>query len=253
MEIKNLESLPIRDRDRSAINSYMKQMNRILGDQLLSITIYGSAVKDNYFPGSSDLNLLVLVPEYSPGILKKVSPVAKGFSGRSRISSFVVDVNDIKDSADVFPVKYLDMKNHHVVLCGQDIFDDMEIDKTNIRFDLERQIRKVSLRLREMYMYSNYTVAELRNILVSNFSGFALYMAALLHLHNIKAPVKKEDIIKAASLEFSLDLSVLESVLNLKKGGNNPPRARMQKLFDEYFVVVDRIVEIVDKMEVKSA
>ncbi len=252
MEIMNLESLPIRERDRSAIASYMKQLDRILGDQLLSVIIYGSAVKNNYFPGSSDLNLLVLVPEYSPGILKKVAPVAKGFSGRSNISSFVVDVSDIEDSADVFPVKYLDMKNHHVVLYGQDIFMDMEIDRSNIRYDLERQVRNVSLRLRQMYMYSNYTVAELRNILVSNFSGFALYMAALLHLHNIQAPVTKEEIIKAASIEFNLDLSILQEVLGLKKGGNNPPRAYMQKLFDEYFLVVEKIVDLVDKLEVES-
>lgn len=250
MDISNLETLSVRDNDREAIGSFARQVMHVLKDELRSITVYGSAVKDNYFPGSSDINVLLLVDDFTPGVMKKAAPVVKGYSGRSRISTYVADVNDIQDSSDVFPIMYLDMKNYHRVLWGEDILNGLEIDPGNIRHDLERQVRNVSLRIRQMYMLSNYTAAELRNILVSNFSGFSHYLAALLHLAGVEPPMKKEEIIRETARVFRLDLSVLERIMELKRGGNNPLKAEMQGMFDEYFLLVERIVEIVDKLEV---
>lgn len=250
MEIQNLESLSIRDKDRQAIESYIKHVSRELEKELKSVIAYGSAVKDNYFPGSSDLNLIVLVDHFTPDVLKKISLIAKGFWSRSKISTLLVDIDDIRDSADVFPIKYLDIMAHHKVLIGEDIFDGIRIVDSDVRCDLERHIRNMALEIRRTYMLSNFTAGEIRDILVTNFSGFSQYMGALLHLKSAKPPVKKQEIIKMVSEIFKLDLSVLDRVVDLKTGGNNPPRAEMQALFDEYLVAIDEIVEIVDKLEV---
>lgn len=249
MEIMNLESLAVRGRDREALEKYIRQMTSRFKD-ILSIIIYGSAVKDNYFPGSSDLNLLVVFPRFSTQELKDISPLVKGFKGRSRISSFVVGLNEIQDSTDVYPIKYLDIKRYHRVLFGEDIFDRIDINASNIRYDLERQVRNIKLRLRQMYMHSNYTSAEIRAIVVSDLSGFSYHLATLLFLNGEDPPVKKEDIIKKAGEKFGFDPSALLNIIDLKQGGNTPPLRQMQKIFDKYLEVVGVIEEIVDKLKV---
>jgi len=247
MDTQILDSLPIRDRDKDAIKKYVSAIKQKFGDDVLSIIIYGSAVKDNYFPGASDLNLMVVFPEFTSEKLKAISPIAKGFRGRNRIESFVTGLNDIETSTDVFPIRYLDIKKHHRVLVGKPIFDKIEIDSSNLRFDLERQVRNISLRLRQMYMHSNYTAGELRTMVVSNFSGFSRHLATLLYLMGVETPVKKEDIIRKAGEHLDLDVSVLEKIIQLKQGGNTPPRTAMLKIFDEYLKIVNIVVETVDK------
>ena len=248
MNINNLENLKIRERDKQAISKYISHLKSIFKDEILSIIIYGSAVKDNYFPGSSDLNILVVFPEFTERHLKEISPVVKGFKGRSRISSLVMSIEEIETSTDVFPIKYLDMKRYHKVLLGKPIFEDLIIDPVNIRYDLERQVRNISLRLREMYMHSNYTANELRYMVVADFSGFSYHLATLLYLINEEVPPKKEDIIKLASEKFRLDLKVLEKIIELKGGGNTPPKIEMQQIFDEYMQTVNTVVEIADNL-----
>lgn len=250
IELKDLESIPIRPGDREAIQKYVRDMQRALGDDLKSIILYGSAVKDNFFPGSSDINLMVVVPVFTTAILKKAAPVVKGYSRRAKISTLLVDKDDVGDATDVFPIRYLDIKNHHRVLLGPDIFEKIEIDSSNLRFDLERQVRGVVHQLRDDYMHSNYTVLDLRKILVSNFSGFSHFLSTMIYLNGSTPPVKKQEIVEKAAEEFNLNLSVLEEIVKLKRGGNNPPRVRMLDIFERYLDVVDEIVEIVDKMVV---
>ena len=250
MNIKNLDKINIRDRDKEAIAKYINCMTSVFGEKILSIILYGSAVKDNYFPGSSDLNLLVVFPRFDVKYLKDLSPIVKGFKGRSKISSYVMGLDEISRSTDVFPIAYLDIKRYHKVLLGEDIFADMEIDPANIRYDLERQVRNISRRLREMYMHSNYTANELRYMVVADFSGFSYHLATLLYLMGNEVPARKEEIILVAAEKFQLDITALEKIIVLKSGGNTPPKVEMQQIFEDYVKIVETIVEISDTFSV---
>jgi predicted nucleotidyltransferase len=249
VEIKFLEEIPVREKDRQAIEAYINRIHELIGDELHSVLLYGSAAKNNYFPGSSDINLLVLVRNVTPEIMQKTAPVIKGFKMRSKIDTFLADIDDIVNSADVFPIRFLDIRNHHILLYGEDVFAEMEIEAPNLRLDLEGQMRNMVRNLRQSYIFSNYTSQELRNILVENFSRLSCLLTAMLHLHEIKPPPKKQELIQKASKEFKLDLSVFENVINLKSGGNNLPISQMQKIYDEYIEIIDKIVEIADKID----
>lgn len=246
MKVINLDELNIRDRDKEAVAKYINCMTSTFGDKILSIILYGSAAKDNYFPGSSDINLLVVFPKFEVEYLKQLSPIVKGFKGRSNISSYVMGLDEITRSTDVFPIAYLDLKRYHVVLLGEDIFSNMEIDPANIRYDLERQVRNISRRLREMYMHSNYTANELRYMVVADFSGFSYHLATLLYLTGVEVPPRKEEIIRLAAEKFNLDITALEKIIDLKSGGNTPPKVEMQQIFEDYVKIVETIVEISD-------
>lgn len=248
--MNKLDEINIRERDKEAISKYVDSLKSTFGDRILSIILYGSAVKDNYFPGSSDLNLLVVFPRFEVEFLKDISPIVKGFKGRNKISSYIMGQDEINSSTDVFPIKYLDIKRYHQILLGEDIFADMQIDPSNIRYDLERQLRNISQRLREIYMHSNYTANELRYMVVADFSGFSYHLATLLYLKGFEVPPRKEEIIQMASEKFGLDISSLQKIIELKGGGNTPPKTEMQKIFEDYVKIVETVVEISDTFKV---
>jgi predicted nucleotidyltransferase len=249
METRNLEKIPVREKDRQAIEMFLRKMYQLIKDDLHSILLYGSAAKNDFFPGSSDINLLVLVKEVTPAILQQTASTIKGFRNRDKIDTFLADISDIVDSADVFPIRFLDIQCHHILLLGEDIFEKLEITPSNLRLDLEGQMRNMVRNLRQNYILSNYTSQELRDILVTNFSRLSCLLTAMLYLHEIKPPPKKQDLIRRAAEEFNLDLSVFESIVELKTGGNNLPKSHMQNIYDEYIGVADQIVEIIDKID----
>jgi predicted nucleotidyltransferase len=249
VEIKNLAEVPVRDKDKQAIELYITKLIELIGDELYSVLLYGSAAKDNFFAGSSDINLLVLVKDVTPKIMQKTASIIKGFKVRNKIDTFLADTDDIMNSADVFPIRFLDIRNHHILLYGQDVFNGIEIEDINLRLDLEGQMRNMVRNLRQSYILSNYTSQELRDILIENFSRLSCLLTAMLHLHEIKPPPKKQELIRKASKEFKLDLTVFEDIVQLKSGGNNLPITKMQSIYNEYIEVVDKIVEITDKID----
>ncbi|MFP4496827.1 MAG: hypothetical protein ACLFQV_01350 [Vulcanimicrobiota bacterium] len=251
MNLENEKLNSLGQKDREALGFYIKHMQRLVGEDIFALTVYGSVVKDNFFPGASDINVFLIVKRISPEIIQKVASTVKRFQRANKISTFLTDVNHIKDAADVFPIKYLDVKRHHCALIGPDLFEGMEIEVNNLRNDLEMQLRNLIFRISREYVLSSYTAGDLRNILVTNFSGFSHLLSALLILKGQEPPAKKEEIIKDIARVFNLDLEVLEQVLKLKRGGNNPLKQEMQYLFDSYFHIVEKIIEIVDKMKVE--
>ncbi|MCE1245080.1 MAG: hypothetical protein LWY06_00380 [Firmicutes bacterium] len=250
MENKVLQTLNVREKDKQAIEKFIETLISKFHEDLMTVLIYGSAVKDNYFPGSSDLNIMVVFKTFNSAHLKVISPIVKGFRGRDRISALVLGYNEILDSADVFPIRFLDIKQHHQLLYGTDLFADLVIETRHLRYELERQVRNINMRLRQMYMHSNYTAAELRDMIVSDLSGFTHHMATLLYLFGEEPPVKKEDIIARSAEVFGVDANVLNKIIALKKGGNTPPKSIMEELFDAYLQTVGKIEDMTDKLKI---
>jgi hypothetical protein len=195
---------------------------------------------------------MVVFKKFDAQHLKAISPIVKGFRGRDRVSSLVLGLNEIMDSADVFPIRFLDIKQYHKLLYGKDIFEDLVIETKHLRYELERQVRNINMRLRQMYMHSNYTAAELRDMIVSDLSGFTHHLASLLYLHGINPPIKKEEIIMKSAEVFGVDANVLNKIISLKRGGNTPPKSIMEELFDAYLQTVNKIEEDVDKLKISG-
>ncbi len=245
-----VQNLPIRERDKDALSKFVREVMRILREEIYSIILYGSSVKRNFFPGSSDLNVLLVLRCICPQLIIKVAPTLKRYSAKDKISTTVHDKEEIENSLDVYPIKFLDIKKYHLILYGEDIFKDLAIDPSNLRIDLERQIREIAIGIRRDYIFSSHTSADMRKIVVKSFSSLSHLMAALLYLMNIEPPVTKEEIVKRASYELNLDLYPFTYILKLKKGTNNPPKKEMEEIFAKYVNTIEDLVKIVDRLSV---
>jgi predicted nucleotidyltransferase len=223
VEIKNLAEVPVRDKDKQAIELYITKLIELIGDELYSVLLYGSAAKDNFFAGSSDINLLVLVKDVTPKIMQKTASIIKGFKVRNKIDTFLADTDDIMNSADVFPIRFLDIRNHHILLYGQDVFNGIEIEDINLRLDLEGQMRNMVRNLRQSYILSNYTSQELRDILVKTFRDCRVLLTAMLSPSRNQTSPKETGVNQKSSKEFNLDLTVFERYCSAENGGNNLP------------------------------
>ena len=110
---------------REGLEQFSNQLADALGEQLVSLILYGSLVKGEYTEAHSDVNVLLVLKEVTVEQLDKViSPVQQGFRDIA-LAIMVLTEDDLRRSTDVFPIKFQDIKQHHVLLRGKDVLEDL--------------------------------------------------------------------------------------------------------------------------------
>ena len=73
-----IEGLPNDIRKR--LQTYVKEVTGVFGEQLEGMLLYGSAVRGEFLPGRSNLNILLLVSSYDSAVLKQYSVLHRRWS-----------------------------------------------------------------------------------------------------------------------------------------------------------------------------
>ena len=64
-----IEGLP--DDTQKLLQTYVKEVTGTFGEQMEGLLLYGSAVRGEFIPGRSNLNILLLVSSYDSAVLKQ--------------------------------------------------------------------------------------------------------------------------------------------------------------------------------------
>jgi predicted nucleotidyltransferase len=135
---KNLELLK---------NDFLKVCTDSFGSGLKSLTVYGSMAGDTYDYKTSDINLLIIIDK--PDREKELLFAQKAWKlmRRLKITPLLLTLEDFLNSADVFPLEYMDIKNRHITIYGEDVTGKLVIEKKHLRHELEEKLRGSSISL----------------------------------------------------------------------------------------------------------
>src|SRR5688572_10384338 len=100
---------------QAALDEAVSSLRRELGDNLHSCCVHGSAVRGNFIPGVSDLNLLIILKESNTAAHESV---ARAIGGSRQIDPFVLGRRGLERSVRAFATKFASIKRHHRVLYG---------------------------------------------------------------------------------------------------------------------------------------
>ena len=89
--------------------------------------MYGSAADQEFREEHSDLNILCLLQRMDAGELKKLQPVGLWWWRKGHPTPLLFTLGELQDSADVFAIELLDMKQRHRMLLGDDFLNGFEV------------------------------------------------------------------------------------------------------------------------------
>jgi predicted nucleotidyltransferase len=121
-----------------------------LGDDLVSLIVYGSLARGGYRDGQSDVDLAIVVRQALPETLAKIANAIQLARYAARIESMILVADEIEPAVDVFPLLYDDIRRHHIVLWGSDPFDGLAIPRRYVRLRAEQELRDAQIRLRRL-------------------------------------------------------------------------------------------------------
>ncbi len=229
---------------------FTSDFQKIFGAHLISISLYGSGAREDYAPGKSDLNFLIVLSEEGIGDLKKVHTVLPGWRKRRVAIPLIMTKSFILSSLDSYPIEFLNMKRHYVPVFGEDVLKELTFNRSSLRLQAERELKGKILLLRARYLETEGKEDRIKDLIRESITAFVSIFNALLYLTGMDIPKGRSEVVRAVSETFSVDAEAFLKCVEIKEERGRAPLSEMEKIFENYLRELVLLTEKVDRMDV---
>src|SRR6516225_5632648 len=136
----------------TALQQLKEELTRAAGANLAGLILYGGLARGRYRAGQSDVNVVVLLHDVSAPSLAAVAPALQAARRAAAVEPMLLTPGEVLAAAVSFPTKFLDIREHHVVLAGADPFANLDVPREAVRQRVAQQLRNLALRIRRRYL-----------------------------------------------------------------------------------------------------
>lgn len=234
------------------IAKFTHEIQRLYGDELLSLILYGSAAGTDFVPDRSDLNFLVVLKKVTSEALRKSLPLYRDWQRRHIATPLFVDPDFLRSSLDVFPIEFLEMQKQHRLLAGQDILLDLKISPKNLRLQCEEELRGKLLNLRAGYLETGGRVEALEELMISSLKSFLIVTKHLLCLKGITPAREFLEVLNQAEAAFALNLEAMRDVHSMRLGALRLDSSFAHEMFARYLADLEVLAARADALFSKA-
>ncbi|MFH1725528.1 MAG: hypothetical protein ABII00_13035 [Elusimicrobiota bacterium] len=224
-----------------------EELKAIYKENLECVLLYGSGADGDYVEKYSDFNVLVILKRLDLGELKRMSRTVRDWVKAGNPPPLMFTLERFRRSEDVFPIEFLDMRDRHKVLHGRDPFVGLEIHPTNLRQQLEFELKGKLIKLRESYLLAGEDPGELRALLVKASSTFLILFLGALRLFGHEPLPPKAEAAKALASRVGFDPEVFYALRGLRDGDPAAEAADPDELMERLLAAVEAAVDAVDQ------
>lgn len=235
-----IDGLP--NNTQQLLRSYVKDATKLYGDELEGILLYGSAVRGEFLPGRSNLNVLLVMSSYELAVLKKYDVLHTRWSREQVVVPLFLTTADLQSAAYAFPLEYQDILECHRLLWGHDPFVGLKIDTRYVAAQVLQGLRGNLLRLRQRLVEGRSTDEAISILLSLSVTGLLPVLRGLQRLLDRPVLAQGEALLKDLEAHQALDLSGLRDALALKRGHIDPGKKEIPRLMDRYLESLTRLV-----------
>jgi len=234
------------------IEEFVSKLRQAAGDNLESVILYGSAASGSFHPELSDINLLCVLREMSLAALQALAPALKFWAEQKHSSPLLFSSEELQRSADVFAIEFMDMKEHHKVLLGNDPLPGLHVPLDRHRAQVEYELREKLILLRQRLLLSLNDEDRMWALLMQSLPTFTtLFRHALIALGDTP-PKSKQVTLQALAARVSFDSSAFDKLLSLREKPDDRKTAHVKDIVSHYLSAIQQVTAAVDKMLVES-
>jgi predicted nucleotidyltransferase len=230
------------------INEFVERMRAAAGTNLLAAILYGSAAAGDHIPDYSDVNLLCVLGETSFARIEALAPAMEWWGKQKHRLPLLLSADEMRRSADVFSIEFLDMRRSHRLLWGEDILKTLEIPMRWHRAQVEYELREKTILLRQRLLMTSGNAEAKWELLLRSLPAFGtLFRHALIALGDAGAGSKR-DAAAALAAKLGIDTSVFGELLDIRERKRERKSAKVDDVFARYLKLVEEVTAAVDRM-----
>lgn len=227
----------------------LKQLKAALGDDLLGLAVFGSAAGERYIKGRSDINLMILKADGSGHKLGRLIEFYQTWAPANLAVPVVVTPNYLAASSDVFPIELLVMAAEHKCIFGQDPLADLQIKASDLRLQLERELKAKLMAMRSRLIMSGGKKEELKGLIGDALPAFTALFKAYLYLTQGSFPNHPASVLEAMD-EAGVQLSSFHKMGRVKIGDLKLSAGEMTALIEKALAELSDLSKNVDQLEI---
>jgi hypothetical protein len=154
----------------------------------------------------------------------------------------------VANSTDCFAIEFHDIRDQHRILHGENVVDELQVDDSFYRAQVEHELRSKLLRLRHKAVGVLADRQLLCRLLADSISTFCVLFRHALILHGVEVPHGKREALKKAAEHFQIDVEPFDRLFDLREGKPAGRDADLEKLLANYMMQISAVIEAVDRL-----
>lgn len=234
---------------RKSIRLFAEGIQKLYGEGLHSIILYGSGVSGDYLPGISDINLLIILKEPPTLTGGQAAPpnipppeIKRYFEKNPSCRPILFSEEEFLIAARCFPLEFSEIKEYHYLVHGTDSLKALEIDKFQLNCQCRQELLGRLADFRKANLVYCRSPESLLDLALQWVPGIIAIIKGILRLHNISPPPVKVEALGYFEKEFELPLPTLQMFLRLRMGEISAPRG------EEISFLFNRLTEELKKL-----
>ena len=217
-------------------------------ERLRSVVLYGSAASGEHNERYSDLNVLCVLTRVTPAELADSAPIFQWWRALGNPSPLLLSEEELRTSTDCFPLEFHDMQERRRVLFGRDVIEDLVIDRTFYRAQVEMELRSKLLRLRQKATAVLFDKPALLTLMIDSVPNFLILARHALLVAGLPSGWRKREIVRHLP-EVGADTTPFDTLLDLRDQSKRPSDVDAEALFASYLKQIGALVSHVDMVE----
>ena len=246
----NLDPLP--EIVRPAVEFLATKLIADLADNLVSLSVVGSALTADFHPRRSDINTVLIVQRRSRELLTQLAGYGTTMGKKKLRAPLLMTLEYIAQSLDVFGVEFLDFQLNHTVVYGPDPFTELAFTAENIRLQCERQLKAALIQLRQGYIQSLAKPKLVADLLTACVGELLVLLRAMLWLSDADRPTLAQATLEQAAEKFNFELAPLTQLINCKQQHTRLPADRIETTYESVYQTIDQLARRVDQLRTKA-
>ncbi len=238
---------------------FFEEILRGYPDRVHSLHIVGSAITPDFHPKHSDINSVIILPAIDFGFMKFLGALGKKYRKNRLAAPLIMTPQFIEGSLDLFPMEFLDLKTIHRTVYGPDIFADLQVQRSFLRLQCEREIETRLFGLRQGYISSLGEKDLVIEVLSKSITGCMPLFRGIIYLLGKEPPVRRHDVVETLEKiateackksQICIDRHIFEKVLSVKHKELKPSREDLHLVFENYYLALETVDKLIDELPV---
>jgi hypothetical protein len=219
-------------------------------DRIHSMHVTGSAVTPDFNPKTSNINTLIVYNQIDFSCLSHLAPLGKKHRQNGIAAPLVMTMEYMRESLDVFPIEFLDLKLIHRTVMGDDPLKGLAIAMTDLRLQAEREIKSRLIGLWQAFIGSLGEPKSLATALVRSITGSMPLFRAVLLLAGKEPSIARHEVVDSlGGITSPAARTAFEGVLAIKEGTPAPADPALRALFEDYYHALESLSRFVNSLD----
>lgn len=245
-QLINTDKLP--QNVQEAFVPFAEELLGLFLNRIRAAAVTGEAAGHNYDSKASQITSVFVFDTIDFQIFQSARKVVSAGTKKGITAPLFLSQEYIENSLDVFPVEFLDIKENHVLIFGEDIFSQLDIKTEHLRLFCEQQVKGRLIRIRQAYLEVGLQRKGVEALLKDSLNSLIPIFRNLVRLKGQDPALDKEEIVIQLSATFDIDGKILLAIFRDKTNDEKVGGEDVAVFFEKYLAELQKLAQQVDQL-----